>query len=65
MEPVIQALRSTLTERINSQDEIIDLISCEISKDAKKKSDLMLEISGVKQQSEQLLVSGQQNLVES
>ena len=36
-------------EKACAQDEIIDLISCEIHKDSKKKSDIYLEISNIKE----------------
>lgn len=44
----IKKIEKHLTERINAQDEIIDLISGEISKDSKKKSDIILEIRQTK-----------------
>jgi len=37
-----------MQERAKTQDEIIDLISCEISKDVKKKSDIMMELAFIR-----------------
>jgi len=37
-----------MEQRAKTQDDIIDLISCEISKDVKKKSDIMMELDFTK-----------------
>ena len=66
-EDVAKSLKATtdgvvanIKERSDGQDQIIDLIACEIGKDAKNKSDLMMMQARLGQRMEDQLVEAQE-----
>ena len=60
LKATVDGVVANIKERSDGQDQIIDLIACEIGKDAKNKSDLMMEQARLGQRMEEQLVEAQE-----
>ena len=50
VERQIAIMDKKMVNHTNQQDEVIDLITCEISKDSKKKSDIIMELESIQEE---------------
>ena len=60
LKATVDGVVANIKERSDGQDQIIDLIACEIGKDAKNKSDLMMEQARLGQRMEEQLAEAQE-----
>ena len=60
LKATVDGVVANIKERSDGQDQIIDLIACEIGKDAKNKSDLMIEQARLGQRMEEQLAEAQE-----
>ena len=60
LKATVDGVVANIKERSDGQDQIIDLIACEIGKDAKNKSDLMMAQGRLGQRMEEQLVDAQE-----